>query len=392
MKRISLVVTLCVIFVSFAFAVNAPIQDVYHFDIRPGIAALWDVSTGAYPNAPVSANQPAPSTAIRNAGRKLFDLNQLAVAYNTDPSVALGSPAVGAKSFDLGVNGLSMVNWAANAGITQYELAVMAVKLLGKEAEVLNTIMMSPTFSDVEYAPTGLNKTSAGTNASLFFDRAAAYFNYFDNKIIDKSNPAFARYTGKKPSVVASRLDVVELLVRLAQLKFDELKDVSAYLDAEFAELIGFDTASDKSIVSLALAIDDYLSNGISWNASAVNGKVGFLYAFEFFFLSEVKATEVSPEMLTANQLMELRQNGQNVMLNVPILFLDEFRLYYTGDPSAPYDLLGRFNAVRDFYKGTSYAERFWAVALFSKVFNTEKKVLAEGDYAPRREINNVVV
>jgi len=368
--------------------VNAPIQDAYHYDVRPGLQDLWVLMTGANPNAPVDADHPAPSIALRNAGRKLFDLNQLSVAYNLDPSVALGTPGI-VSSFDLAVNGnLSLVNWDANAGITEYELAVMAAKLLGQESKVLDVIRMSPTFSDVEYE-VALNKTSAGTNASLFFDRAAAYYNYFEKHIVKENKSAFAGYTTKKPGDVASRLDVVELIIRLAQLKFDELKDVSAYVDADFAKQIGFDKVSDKSIVSFAITLDDYLNDGIGWNNTAVNGKVGFLYAFEFFFLSEVKTTEVSPEMLTANQMIELQQNGQDVTLNVPVLFLDEFRVYYDG---VTYKMLGRFNETRDFFTGTSYAERFWTVALFSKIFATEKRVVAAEDYVPNREINNVVV
>jgi len=368
--------------------VNAPIQDAYHFDIRPGLEDLWVLKTGAYPNAPVGPGQPAPSSALRNAGRELFDLIQLSVAYNTDPSVAVGSPNANVSSFDLGVNGtISLVNWDANAGITQYELAVIATKILGKEADALKFYTNSPTFSDVEYDLTPLKHSSKGKSASLFFDRAAAYYNYFDKHIVEE-NAAFSQYTTKNPAIIASRLDVVELIVRLAQAKFDELKDVSDYVDETFAKQIGFDTARDKSIVSFAITLDEYLSDGIGWNNSAVNGKTGFLYAFEFFFLSEVKATEISPEMLTANQMIELQQNGQNVTLNVPVLFLDEFRIYFDGK----YKMLERFNSTRDFYRGTNYAERFWAVALFSKIFNTEKKVVTDEDYVPTRELNNVVV
>src|SRR6056297_2383343 len=121
MKRISLAVLLCSLLVSFVLGVNMPIQDVDHFDIREGLANLAKLTYDApLQNAPGKIK----STMVRNVGQYLVDIIELAVANNTDPSVSLGNPDAKIGNFGLADSG---VYWDATAGITQFELAVMAV-------------------------------------------------------------------------------------------------------------------------------------------------------------------------------------------------------------------------------------------------------------------------
>ena len=392
MKRFSLVVLLCSLFVSFALANNAPIQDVYHFDIREGIGGL---STLEYVAPLLSAPGQPSETVTRNVGQKLVDLIELIVAYDKDPSVALGNPDAGISNFGLADSG---VYWNATAGITQFELAVMAVKILGGEEMALRMYpLVTPTFSDVDANGNLVNYQAGKT--SLFYNRAYGYVEYYNN-FLREEYPClmpvpFDTVLGNDPyphNKQATRLDVIEFAVRLAQAKFSKedynLNDVSAYVPAALATAMNFDTAENKSIVAFAEALNKHLTaSPYTWNTAV--DKVGFLYAFEFFFLSKVDAKEVSAEKYTANEFVSLEEP-----LNVPILLLDEFRVYATGNNT--FGFLGRFNPTRNVWQNANgdilIAERFWTVALFSKLFNTTVSKVPQGAYVPKRELNNVVV
>ena len=398
MKRISLVVLFCSLLVSFVFAVNAPIQDFYHYDIRSGMNALYASTSTSYANAPGALNP-----VIRNTGNELMDLIELAVAKNTDASVALGNP----EAVPNGIHNFTRIrpNWNEDAAITWFELAVMAVKILGYERNALELYpMMSPSFTDISQSvvPAPLDANSP----ALFNNRAFGYVEYYNNQLQKQMGLPLMDLPVLPVDLIkgVNRLDAIQFVVRLALAKsivdptVEYFEDVRAFLSDDLKNALALDINKPLSIVDFALAMNGHLNNVFGWNnANLINQDIGFVYAFENFFLSKEHVFEVSPEYNTQNELIN------RGLMYVPIIMLDEFRIYATGPNTYAY--LGRFadNGTYTFDRnlflrpGTPanvplVAERFWTVALFSKIFNTAVEKVGKGAYAPGRKLNNVVV
>ncbi|HPE68820.1 MAG TPA: hypothetical protein PLF96_05860 [Thermotogota bacterium] len=369
-KKFLVFVVLCVASVGLLMAVNAPVQDVYNFDVR---ASLKAAGLDEVPDA--------------------VELIQAAIAMNIDPSVAI--PNFGKR--------LS-VEWDPATPITKLELAVMAVKLLGAEERALNLYpIMSPTFSDMQ---TELEQAGFAVK-DYYYQRAFGYAELYENflrkeypclaplpEIDDSADELVAEVvettadgykvfgvTSKEADAAdnalheqyVSRLDVLEFIVRLAQAKHPELFG-SLTVNEELKAVVG----ENPSLVEFSEKLSEHLR---TLYGEMLPENVGFLYSFEFFFLTDKKV-----------EIDDVMHN-----LAVPVLFLDTFRTYRNRATNA-LEVLGRYGDDRDFkyYKpGTNDvakdADRWWTVALFAKIFATETEKVENGKRAPERILNNVL-
>lgn len=344
-----------VLLVGIQFAVDAPIQDVFNFDVRASLSAQ-------------GVTDP-----------ELFDLIQAAVANNIDPSVEIANFA----------SRLSVV-WQPNGNITALELAVMAVKLLGREGEALRLYpLSSPTLKNIQPIPgTGVGQ--------LFYQRAFGYAEYYHkflrteypelmnlvnlqvgNQVVSSTpiqvlkNPAGAvTYqiedvneikqvdTGVRLNRAFTRYEVLEFLVRLAYVYFDKTgMDYfnSLTVETELEKVVG----KNPNIVVFSEKLSDHLRTMYGANLPP---NVGFLYAFEFYFLTD------------------------QTRIAVPVIYLNIFKNAFNA---GIFTNITTRNIVLN--GATDPAERYWTVALFSKIFSTEIVKVEKGIRAPERILNNVV-
>ncbi len=370
-KYFALVTALLVVLAGVMFAVNAPVQDVYNFDVRQSLDKL----TGLKPEVKT----------------ELVDLIQSAIAKNIDPSIEI--PNFGKRL---------QVAWEPETPITKLELYVMAVKLLGREEMALKLYpMVSPTFDDIQ---TGLEKDPFAVQEFLY-QRAYGYAEYYQNFLL-KEFPRLMNFVPEPKSSLdingiqirhdikidgtvvfstpwtqaaddsetnsgsaallqksqATRAEVIEFIVRLAEVKFPELFS-KVSLDADISKALKLE---DQGIVSVSEGLSKHLR---TLYGQTLPDNVGFLYAFEFFFLSE----------------MNTEKDGK---VAAPLLYIDTFRSRIDAGKNVV--LNANYGANRTLLAANP-AERFWSVALFAKVFAAEK-VKVEGNMkAPERILNNVI-
>jgi len=370
-KFFVLVTALLVVLAGVMFAVNAPVQDVYNFDVRQSMDQLEGL-------------KPEVKT-------ELVDLIQSAIAKNIDPSIEI--PNFGKRL---------QVAWEPESPITKLELYVMAVKLLGREEMALKLYpMVSPTFDDIQ---TGLEKDPFAVQEFLY-QRAYGYAEYYQNFLL-KEFPELMNFVPEPKSSLdidgiqirhdikidgtvvfstpwtqaaddedtnggavamlqktqATRAEVIEFIVRLAEVKFPELFS-KVSLDVDISKALNLE---DHGIVAVSEGLSKHLRN---LYGQTLPDNVGFLYTFEFFFLSE----------------MDTENDGK---VAAPLLYLDTFRSRIVNGKSVV--LNPNYGANRTLLAANP-AERFWAVALFAKVFAAEKAKVEGNIKAPERILNNVI-
>ncbi len=372
-KFFGLVAALLVFLTGVLFAVNAPVQDVYNFDVRQSLDGL----TGLKPHVKT----------------ELVELIQSAIAKNLDPSIEI--PNFGKRL---------QVAWEPETPITKLELYVMAVKALGREDMALKLYpMVSPTFADIQ---TGLERDPFAVQEFLY-QRAYGYAEYYQNFLL-KEFPILMNFVPEPKSSLditgiqikqdiridgtgtivyttpwtqaaadpkannagvatlqrtqATRAEVIEFIVRLAQVKYPELFS-SVSLEADVTKALDLE---NKGIVAVSEALSKHLR---TLYGQSYPENVGFVYAFEFFFLSE----------------MDTAKDGK---VAAPLLYLDTFRSRIESGKNV---VLNENYGANRTVLAANPAERFWAVALFAKVFAAEKSKVESNMKAPERIINNVI-
>lgn len=350
MRRLIFSILLFVFPFLILYAVNAPIQDVFFFNIRDSLREIEKVAPEA------------------------VELIEAAVAMNIDPSVAL--PGFGKRI---------SVDWKPLDKITQFELAIMAVKILGKEGEVLKLYpLSSPTFEEIK---TSLEKEKYRVG-DLYYDRAYGYVEYYKNFLLKKypflmDIPFKNKFVNKKGEnspldmphrEFVSRLDVIEFIIRLATARYPEIfgKGFGKYIPDILKSALNLN--DDSTIVDFAEALNRHLRTMYGANLPE---NVGFLYAFEFYFLTKRPV-----------------KNGELRELAIPILFSETFRIFWNPE-LRKFENLGKYGDERLFQNyaknGDDFmATRWWTVALFAKIFASvpEKAINIP---APVRELNNFV-